>query len=643
MNTSSIQFNPVSSTKLHSRAPFSWLGMLVLIITNGIGGDQRIHFNPAEQDVFMAPSGVIASDDGSHVFVACEATAEVLVFNHGKVRSMIEVAPNPSGLALSSDSSRLYVTCGGSNGSVQIVDTLKHTIVGKIQTGYQTQSPVISPNGESLYACNRFDNDISVIDLNVMKEVRRIKVAREPFSIAVTPDGTKLLVTHHLHDGPSNLDFVASKVSVVDVLTGKTINEILLPNGSTLLREIRISPDGRYAAVAHILARFHLPTTQIERGWINSNALSIIDVNDLSLINTVLLDNINDGAATPWAVAWSKDVSKLLITHAGTHELSVIDFPKLILKLTDHSKTQAPKSNAKGAASSISREQVPNDLTFLVGMRERVKLQGIGPRSVSVSGNVAWVANYFSDSMDKVEFDHKPSNAVSISLGHEPEMTLARLGELFFNDATLCFQGWQACSSCHSHDGRVDGMNWDNLNDGLGNPKNVKSLLQAHQTPPMMWLGVRVDSKVAVRAGIRHSLFTTQSPLIADGLDTYLASLKPMASPQLVQDRLSVAAERGKQLFYGKEVKCARCHKGDLFTDQKSHDVDTHRTYDKPSDKFDTPSLIEIWRTAPYLHDGSASSLKELLTTRNPSGKHGVAEILSEGQIDDLVTFLNSL
>ena len=617
--------------------------MLVLILTNAECGDQRIRYNQAEQDVFKAPIGVVASKDGSHVFVACESTAEVLVFNNGSVRSSIGVAANPSGLALSSDASRLYVTCGGTDGSLQVVDTRQHNIVGEIRTGYQTQSPVVSPNGETLYACNRFDNDISVIDLNVMKEIRRIKVAREPYSVAVTPNGTKLLVAHHLHDGPSNLDFVASKVSVVDVLTGKTIKEILLPNGSNLLREIRISPDGRYAAVAHILARFHLPTTQIERGWINSNAMSIIDVNDLSLVNTVLLDNINAGAATPWAVDWSKDANKLLITHAGTHELSVIDFPKLIEKLTNHSKIQAAKSNAKSAASSISSEQVPNDLTFLVGIRERIKLHGIGPRSMSVSGNVVWVANYFSDSMDKVEINHKSSNAVSIAMGNEPEMTLARLGELFFNDATLCFQGWQACSSCHSHDGRVDGMNWDNLNDGLGNPKNVKSLLQATQTPPMMWLGVRADSKVAVRAGIRHSLFTTQPPLIAQGLDAYLASIKPMASPQLVQDRLSVAAERGKQLFYSKETKCARCHKGDLYTDQKFHDVGTRGTYDQPDDKFDTPSLIEIWRTGPYLHNGSVSSLKELLIIRNSIGKHGVTDALSDGQIDDLVMFLNSL
>jgi len=68
----------------------------------------------------------------------------------------------------------------------------------------------------------------------------------------------------------------------------------------------------------------------------------------------------------------------------------------------------------------------------------------------------------------------------------------------------------------------VDGFNWDNLNDGIGNPKNAKSLLFAHATPPSMWLGVRSNACVAVRAGIRNSLFTVRPEEDALALDEYL-------------------------------------------------------------------------------------------------------------------------
>ena len=235
---------------------------------------------PAKKNSFLAPSAVVASADRREIYVAGEATAEVLLFDPAakKVTARIPVASSPSGLALSADGAHLYVTCAGPVSTVCIVDTAKRKVTVRLPAGYQAQSPVLSPDGRTLYVCNRFDNDVSVIDLGTQKEVRRITVPRDPFSAAVTPDGKQLLVANHLHAGRADVDVVASSVSVIDLATGKSLKEIPLPNGSTLLREIRVSPDGRHAVVAHILARFHLPTTQIERGWINSNAGSIIDL-----------------------------------------------------------------------------------------------------------------------------------------------------------------------------------------------------------------------------------------------------------------------------------------------------------------------------------------------------------------------------
>ncbi|MHC4147198.1 MAG: cell surface protein, partial [Planctomycetota bacterium] len=83
-------------------------------------------------------------------------------------------------------------------------------------------------------------------------------------------------------------------------------------------------------------------------------------------------------------------------------------------------------------------------------------------------------------------------------------MTAERRGEMLFNDALLCFQSWQSCASCHPSDARVDALNWDLLNDGLGNPKNTKSLLLSHETPPAMITGIRENAEIAVRAGFRH-------------------------------------------------------------------------------------------------------------------------------------------
>jgi hypothetical protein len=54
------------------------------------------------------------------------------------------------------------------------------------------------------------------------------------------------------------------------------------------------------------------------------------------------------------------------------------------------------------------------------------------------------------------------------------------------------------------------------------------------------------------------------------------------------------------------------------------------------SDKFDTPTLVKLWRTAPYLHDDAAATVRDLLTTRNPHDRHGRTSKLSHRQIEDL-------
>ena len=595
----------------------------------------------------VAPVALVASADGSVLHVAGETGREILRLDttgEGRVTARIAMPGPTSGLALSADGQTLWATCGGPSGMVCRVSTAEARVTGSCAAGYQAQDPVLSPDGTRLYVCHRFDHEIGVYDTQGPTLLRRIPVPREPFSLAVTPDGKRLLVANHLHAGRADLDEVRAVISVVDPEAGTVVREIALPNGTTLVRGIRVAPDGKHALVAHILARFHLPTTQIERGWINTNAGSLIALDpEPRLLNTVLLDDIDAGAATPWAVAWTADSTRALVTHAGTHELSVIDVPALLAKLAKVPASAAEGRPADYTSATRVAADVPNDLSFLVGLRRRVKLGGQGPRALAVAGQRAFVAQYFSDTVEEVDLSASHPRPRRIVLGPEPRPAPERLGERHFNDATLCFQGWQACSSCHSHDARVDALNWDNLNDGIGNPKNAKSLLHAHLTPPMMWLGVRSNMQVAVRAGIRNSLFTVQPPEVAEQIDAYFMSLKPMPSPRVVRGGSSERIEMGRALFHEDSTGCSRCHTGPEYTDQSKHDVGTRSRFDKPEDRFDTPTLLELWRSGPYLHDGSAATLRDVITTRNGPNRHGRTAQLTPEQINDLVAFLESL
>jgi cytochrome c peroxidase len=58
---------------------------------------------------------------------------------------------------------------------------------------------------------------------------------------------------------------------------------------------------------------------------------------------------------------------------------------------------------------------------------------------------------------------------------------------------------------------------------------------------------------------------------------------------------------------------------------------------------MDTPTLRGLIHTAPYLHDGSAPTLYDVLVTKNPADQHGITSHLTAGEITDLIAFLEAL
>ncbi|OHB78080.1 MAG: hypothetical protein A2Z25_11360 [Planctomycetes bacterium RBG_16_55_9] len=377
----------------------------------------------------------------------------------------------------------------------------------------------------------------------------------------------------------------------------------------------------------------------------NTNAVSIIDARRKRLVETVLLDDVDYGAANPWALACTGDSKYLCVTHAGTDELSVIEIAAMLEKIKSYrQRSGASTQNSPGGSYSAygyeAASNVPNELSFLYGIRQRIKLLGKGARAVAIVGTQAYVAEYFTDSLTVADMSDKSRfKTTSVALGTKVPMTAERRGEMLFNDASLCFQNWQSCASCHPSNARADALNWDLLNDGLGNPKNTKSLLLAHPTPPSMITGVRENAEVAVRAGIRHIQFAVRPEEEAVAIDKYLMSLNPVPGPHLVDGRLSESAGRGGRIF--EKAGCASCHKGRLRTDLRPYDVGTAVGLDQGR-TFDTPTLVEVWRTAPYLNDGRAATIEEVLTKYNPHDRHGVTSSLTDEQIKDLAQFVLS-
>ena len=556
----------------------------------------------------------VAVGDAGQVILSCRGDKSLKITDP-QGRQVVKTIPlqqTPTGVI--AKEGKAYVSCFDTRGEIVTVDLKEGKIVNTVPVGAGAEAPAWSKEEDKIFVCNRFAGTVSEVDVKNGKVTREVKVLREPSKVVVSPDGKYLFVANALPAQRADVDYVACCVSVIDLASFQKVKDIRLENGSNALRGATLSPDGKYLFVSHNLGRFTVPTSQLQQGWMNTNAMSVVDVASLEFKGAVLLDEPERGAAGVWGVECTPGY--LIVSHSGTHEISVIDYPELIKKFEAYPDKMA----------------LNYDLHFLYGIRERIALKGNGPRNFIVRDQEVIVPMFFSDDLNRYDLNTKQLSEVALNPGRQE--TMAQKGERIFNDAAFCFQNWQSCNGCHPGDARTDGMNWDLMNDGVGNSKNCKSLLLSLETPPCMISGIRANAHVANRAGFKYIQFMELKEEDAACVDAYVASLKPVPSPYLVDGELSEKAKKGRKVF--ERLKCDACHSGPYYTDMKMHRIGEDIEFEQG---WDTPTLIEVWRTAPYLFDGRAATMEEVFGVY----KHGVDKKLSKTDLDALVEYVNSL
>lgn len=527
--------------------------------------------------------------------------------------AIIQLPAPPTGLVIKNG--LCYVTTfDNARGKLHVVDPQSKQIQKTVAAGSGAGAPLFSDDAKKLYILNQFANTVSEFEVATLQCQRTFQVLRAPKAAVIGKEGRYLYINNFLPAQRADVDTVAACVSVIDLITGTRIKDIQLSNGSNALRGIARSSDGKYVFVTHNLGRFQVPTTQLQQGWMNTSAMSVIDTETLSFCGSVLLDEPEQGAAGIWGIQCTPE--QLIISHSGTHELSLIDYPRFLAAYNSY----------------VDKKALAYDLRFLYGLRTRHPLPGNSPRDLILSDNQVVVPTFFSDTIHTFHLADRTWEAYPLvaNRAESPELK----GEKYFNDATYCFQQWQSCNGCHPDDARTDGMNWDLMNDGMGNAKNCKSMLYAHMTPPAMISGIRPSAEVAVRKGFAFIQFVEMPESYVQCVDAYLRSLRPVESPYLVDGALSEKARRGEKVF--EKLNCNSCHSGPLFTDLKMYRIGEGVEFEKG---WDTPTLIEVWRTAPYLFDGRAATLQELFEVH----KHGIEKKISKREIEELTEYVNSL
>ena len=167
--------------------------------------------------------------------------------------------------------------------------------------------------------------------------------------------------------------------------------------------------------VSHNLGRFTVPTSQLQQGWMNTSAVSVVDVAKEEFLGSVLVDEPERGAAGIWGIVCDGD--KMVISHSGVHEISVIDYPEFIKKFEAYP----------------DKKNLNYDLRFLYGVRERIALKGNGPRNFIVHNHKAYIPAYFSDDLNV--YDLSTHTLTDIDLNPGRVETSQQKGERMFNEA----------------------------------------------------------------------------------------------------------------------------------------------------------------------------------------------------------------
>jgi len=592
---------------------------------------------------YYSPFNLALSPDGKYLYVVAEEGNALLVVNteKNKVTKEIKVGVRPHSVVVSRDGKTAYVSNQWSD-NVSVIDLEKYIVTDTLKTGGGPAGLALSADGNSLYSANSFSSDLSIIDLASGAERNRLFTGNNPTGVQITPDGNLVMVTSRRTLGRPYGDSLRCELTVVNDKRQR-IAERLDIKQAYMMENIAFTPTGDLAIIPLIRPKNNVPTIQIERGWMMTNGIAIVEQKPSGRIIQLLLDEPNAYYADPFDIEITPDGKKAFVSHAGVDRISVIDIDavrKLIAGSDDRMLTAY--SNYLGTSSSIVTKRITT---------------GANPKGMALSpdGKKLYVAEHLEDRIAVISTESLETTG-NITLGGPDRITVAREGRRMLNNAGHTFQTQYSCYTCHP-DAHEDGLVYNMASKDMGrNTTNTQSLRDIGETPPYKWNGK--NQSIYKQDGMRFSTVLTRTEAFnykeLDALTAYIMSGIPNP-PNLLYNpdgNLTDAQKRGKEIFErthdskGFEIpvvnRCVTCHPAPYYTNKKMTGVGTLAASDD-SILFDVPHLNNIVFSPPYLHDGRAASLEEIWTLYGKTEEHGAVNDLNKIQLNDLVEYLKSL
>ena len=544
--------------------------------------------------------------------------------------------------------------------------------------------------GQTLVTVNADSGSVTLVDVNTLAVLAEIAVGRDPRTAAITPDGRQALVTLRGDDALAVVNIQARRLEAV-------YPACHMPYG--------VVADARRAYVACFaddqIAVFDLASGQIvhrlgvpdapaglalsENGWLLATHFYSGQVTALNVASTPFVlgsVNVEPDAVLSQSIVLAPDGTRAYLPQTRTG-LALISLQYMqdwfpVVGVLDLTTMQGDRD----ARLTISRydEQVanmpfdaafsPDGATLYVALagsdavlavdvttydvRARVPV-GANPRAVIAHEDRVFALNALDGTLSIIDAStFTVTDTVRVT--DIPLDPVLLRGKVLFHNAAdpRLSDGAISCATCH-FDGGMDTRTWINFRAG---PRNTPVLAGAAAYPPFHWAGDMAELQDSIEDTIRHVMLgdgLIDGPFDAtvpdavdagrsadlDALAAYVASLETWPNPYRQPDgSLTESARRGMQLFMSGSPSCS-CHAPPLYTDQRQHNLAGATFSMEVYGNFDTPTLRGLWMSAPYMHDGVAQTLEEVLTRTDPV--HSVAGSLTRQELEDLIAFLLSL
>jgi YVTN family beta-propeller protein len=561
------------------------------------------------------------------------------------------VGAGPRSLAQAGDGS-LWITLQGSSELV-VLRPDDGAELKRLALPYASQphSLAFGPSGKayvSLYATG----ELLEIDATTFQLERRLALGPTPAAVSVAADG-RIFVTRYVSPADHGEVWVVSPDSFEVV---RTIELALDPGPDSesagrgvpnYVSAFSISPDGTQAWVT---AKKDDTVRGPQRDGLPMNpdnfVRAIVCVIDLASESEQLEKRIDvDNRSLPAGVAFSPVGDLAYVLLQGSNWVGIFDAYRAedLSGIKDIGK--APDGLAFGAGgklfvnSFLTRELFAYDLTESLASRDHqaplVLAQLRSTDTEPLSSELLLGKQVFYDAADK------------------------RMSEI----------GYMSCATCHFA-GQSDGRVWDftDRGEGLRNTKPLLGALGPGQGR-IHW-SANFDEVQDFERDIRESLggtgFMTEADWMArkpdtfgvsaagvspelDALAAYVQSLDqvPPSPFRNADGSFTPEARRGREVFA--RAGCPMCHAAPNFTNSETGELFDVGTLQPSSGQrlggeltgLDTPTLKGLWQSGPYLHDGRAATLRDVLSITGD--QMGTTSDLSESELNELVRYLQEL